>query len=175
MARYQLAAIGVLDTAEAVFLLPGCDGWAAYQAWIAAGNVPDPVAAVAPSREALIADLWGAVKERREQCKAGGVEVGGYWFHTDIDSRLQWLGMRSEGESLSIGLPWKTMSGAFTPITAQLVADVYAAIKAKEIAAFARGEALRAALNAADDPREIDIAAGWPASFNDPAPIPETP
>lgn len=164
---FRLAAIGVIDAATGERIGLDSSRWPEYEAWIAAGNVPEPVAAVAPSRDALLADLWGAVKERREQCKAGGVQVGGYWFHTDIDSRLQWLGMRSEGESLSIGLPWKTMSGTFTPITAQLVADVYAAIKAKEIAAFAHGEALRAALNAADDPREVDLAAGWPESYGE--------
>jgi len=164
---FQLAAIGVIDSATGERIGLDSPRWPEYEAWIAAGNVPEPIPAVAPSRDALLADLWGAVKERREQCKAGGVEVGGYWFHTDIDSRLQWLGMRSEGASLSIGLPWKTMTGEFTPITAQLVADVYAAIKAKEIAAFGRAEALRATLNAADDPRLVDINAGWPASYGE--------
>lgn len=164
---FQLAAIGVVDAATGERIGLDSPRWPEYEAWIAAGNVPEPIAAVAPLREALIADLWGAVKERREQCKAAGVQVGGYWFHTDIDSRLQWLGMRSEGGALSVGLPWKTMSGQFTPITAQLVSDVYAAIKAKEIAAFARAETLRALLNAADDPRLVDINAGWPASYGE--------
>lgn len=172
---FLLAAIGVIDAVTGERIGLDSPRWQEYEAWIAAGNVPEPVAAVAPSREALIADLWGAVKERREQCKAGGVEVGGYWFHTDVESRLQWLGMRSEGGGLSIGLPWKTMSGAFVPITAQLVADVYAAIKSKEIAAFAHAEALRAELNAAPDPRTVSLDSGWPASYNDPAPVPLEP
>ena len=172
---FRLAAIGVIDAATGERIGLDSPRWPEYEAWIAAGNVPEPIAAVAPSRAALIADRWGWVKERRQRVTEGGVLVGAHWLHTDLYSRTQWLGMLVAGAGLPAGINWKTMSGDFVTLTPTLVQQVFAAIQAKELAAFAHGEALRSALDAADDPRDVDIDAGWPASFNDPQPAPPMP
>lgn len=181
MARYQLSSIGVLDTADGVHLLPGCDGWAAYQAWIAAGNVPDPVPVVPVPRDVTLAGLWGRIKELRQRCKDGGVAVSiagtERWFHTDADSRIQWLDLLTDVRdgTLQAGLLWKSMSGDFVALTDEVVLAYRAALKVKETAAFTRAEVLRAAINNAADPLLVDLTTGWPANFNDPLPIPETP
>lgn len=177
---FQLAAVGVIDPATLERIGLDHPRWPEYEAWLAAGNVPQPLPAVAPSREALLADQWSAIKERRRQCTNGGVavDVAGEdrWFHTDADSRIQWLDLLADVRDGTLEPTlWKSMSGVFVPLTDDIVLAYRAALKAKERAAFVRAETLRAAVNAAADPREIDITAGWPASYDDPLPIPEAP
>lgn len=180
MARYQLRPVGVLDTDNGESItIADTDRWNSYQAWIASGNMPDPEAVVVVRRAEVIARLWGLIKERRQRCTEGGAKISisgvDRWVHTDLFSRTQWIGMVLLGAGLPAGLTWKTMSGDFVTLTPTIVQQVFAAILSKEAAAFARGEELRAAINGASDPLTVDITAGWPASYDDPLPIPEIP
>lgn len=43
MARYALRQVGVYDTLLLMPVTPGTLAWNAYLAWLAAGNVPDPM------------------------------------------------------------------------------------------------------------------------------------
>lgn len=172
MARYELRPRGVWDADLGAAVVPE-DGepWRDYERWIADGNVPDTPATPAVDRAALLDALWSEVKERRRRCVLAGalVVIGGAdrWFHTDLDSRTQWLAMRGDGDQLEAGIAWKTMDGSFVQLTPAIVTEVYAAIRAKERAAFVRGEQLWAQLNAAPDPLTVPLDVGWPASFGE--------
>ena len=54
MARYRLMPVGVYDTQDGKRLIPSSgEPWDAYQAWLAAGNVPDPYVPPTPPPETL--------------------------------------------------------------------------------------------------------------------------
>jgi hypothetical protein len=113
--------------------------------------------------------LWERVKQRRQACIEGGAKVtigtDSKWFHTDLFSRTQWLGLVVLGQSLPVGVQWKCMDNSFVELTPTVVQQVFAAIQTKEQAAFVKAEMLRAAIDAAADPRAVDITAGWPESY----------
>lgn len=133
----------------------------------------------APSLEDRRAAVWEAVKSERKSRVNGGVQVGDHWYHTDVDSRVQHMQLSRDadaiiaaGGSLSDqllvgGNPviWKTMANTFLPMTAGLAQSVVEAIKLLDAQAFARAEALRAQIEASEDPEAIDITAGWPAIY----------
>lgn len=125
------------------------------------------------------AQVWGAIKARRDGLKVGGVPVGEYWFHTDADSRIQHLGLKDKARDLLAAggamtdpitilgqpVPWKTLSGAFVMMTAQLAFDIVAAVADLDAQAFGAAEVHRQALEVAADPVTYDFSAGWPASY----------
>lgn len=139
-------------------------GWAMAmdQQWLSLpeGCTVESVADVAGLRAAA----WEAAKAKRASVMGGGVLVGQHWFHTDVDSRVQWLGLVLMGEELP-PIPWRTMTGNYVELTRPLVLQVFGAIAAREQAVFARGEQLRQAIYGSDLPQSVDINAGWPASF----------
>lgn len=112
----------------------------------------------------LRAELVDRIKAERDRRKHGGTLVDGHWFHSDVDSRLQQLGLFVMGESVP-AVPWRTMGGEFVTMSQALAAAIFYAVAVNDAALFARAEVLRAAVAAAADPRTVDINAGWPATF----------
>lgn len=127
---------------------------------------------------------WEAIKAERDARKVGGINVdtpfGPQWFHSDIDSRIQHLGLKDRardllaaGGTLLDGLlilgselvMWKTMGGTFVPITAQLAFDIVAAGADLDAQLFAVAEGHRVAMEALPDPTQYDFSGGWPARF----------
>ncbi|SPR99545.1 DUF4376 domain-containing protein [Cupriavidus taiwanensis] len=135
----------------------------------------------APTIEFLRARAWEAIKAERDRRKSAGVLVGGAWFHSDVDSRIQWLGVKDTArEMLSAGLSatdvvlvlgqplqWKTLTGEFVAVTAQLAIDVVEATKQLDARLFAVAEAKRAAMETAADPASIDVLDGWPVMYGE--------
>lgn len=125
------------------------------------------------------AAVWRRIQDRRDTLKAGGVQVGTQWFHTDDSSRIQYLGLKDRARDLlaaggSMADPitilgkavqWKTMDGSFVPITAQLAFDIVSAVGDLDAAAFAVAETHRAAMMASPDPAAYDFSTGWPVVF----------
>lgn len=113
------------------------------------------------------AAIWEAIKaERDRRAQEGGYLAAGKWFHSDTFSRTQQLGLLMMGPSVPDGLQWKTMDGTFVPMTPTLAGQIFTAAATQDAAMFAHAEALRAAVNAAEDPEAVDITAGWPATFS---------
>jgi hypothetical protein len=108
---------------------------------------------------------WLEIQDRRERCRQGGVKVGAYWFHTDDTSRIQIIGLLLMGQQLPSNIMWKTMSGAFVPMTPALVQQIFQALLMKELQAFQVGEQHRAQLLQSADPANYDFSAGWPPSY----------
>lgn len=114
------------------------------------------------------AQLWEQIKTIRDRrTREGGYQAGGYWFHSDEFSRIQQLGLVMLGLNMPQGLQWKTMSGAFVTMTPSLASAIFAAAAAADMATFAHAQALKAQVDAADDPATVAITAGWPAIYSE--------
>jgi hypothetical protein len=136
--------------------------------------VQDPNSPVAiPTQAVLDADIldltrlkvWAAVKEKRDELQAGGVYVGGYWFNSDPNSRIQQVSLRLLGAALPSGIMWKTLSNTFVEMTQQLAEDIFTASVQWDMQIFAVAENYRHQILASSDPTSIDISTGWPAGF----------
>lgn len=148
-----------------------------YLAWLKAGNTvePDPSYSV----EGIRAQKWEAIKEQRDSRKAAGVFVNGYWYHSDADSRIQWLGTKDSardvlaaGGDMSTQVPingqplrWKTMSGEYVMVTVQTAFDVVEATKGLDAILFYQAEVKKAALYQSPTPETFDTAAGWNKTY----------
>lgn len=109
-------------------------------------------------------ELWEQIKiERDRRIQEQGYVAGGKRFHGDTFSRTQQMGLVMLGAGIPPGLQWKTMDGSFITMTPTLAQQIFAAAAASDIALFGHAEALRAQVNAAEDPSSVDITAGWPA------------
>lgn len=126
---------------------------------------------VIPPAPAPASDIWNRIKMERERRKNGGVLVGGNWFHTDSDSRIQVMGLVILGTNIAPGTNWKTMaknpdgSPIFVPMTRDLANQIFQAIADLDKTAFAKAEEHRIAMEASPTPASYDFSAGWPAIF----------
>ena len=125
------------------------------------------------------AEIWNRIKAKRDAIKAGGVKVGTKWYHTDSDSRIQYLGLlekaraaRAAGgtdatrlQALGQDIKWKTMDGSFIYLTVKHAEDIFAAVTDLDAAAFVAAETHRIAMEASADPAAYDFSVGWPATF----------
>jgi hypothetical protein len=113
-----------------------------------------------------VARMWEAIQaERDRRTQAGGYRVGVNWFHSDTFSRTQQLALLLAGANIPAGLLWKTMGGAFVPMTQTLAGQILPAAIAQESATFTAAETHRAAMEASADPTAYDFSGGWPATF----------
>lgn len=174
MARYAILGDGTVENiieADAAFAasvgaIPAGDDTNIGDAWDGS-TFSRPAHAVDP--EAVRAQQWERIKAERDRRKFAGFQVGAEWFHSDPDSRTQQLMLYTKAVSGKPvpAVPWKTLGGAFTPMSAELAEAIGDAAAAHDIALFARAEALRAEVMAAEDPGAVDILAGWPAVFGE--------
>lgn len=100
----------------------------------------------------------------------GGYLASGKWFHSDMVSRTQQLGLLALGQNIPSGLMWKTMDGTFVQMTPDLAQQILAAASAQDSATFSFRMNLMAALKKMDDPWTVDITVGWPTIYQDTIP-----
>jgi hypothetical protein len=113
-------------------------------------------------------DIWKKIKDERDRrINSGGYKVGAKWFHSDLLSRSQQLGMVILGASIPANLQWKTMDGSFIAMTQELAGQVFAAATASDIAIFTAAEAHKAAMEANADPAAYDYLTGWPLVYGE--------
>lgn len=131
-----------------------------------------------PMRSQQIA-AWKAIESHRDARRFAGVQVGGYWFHTDPDSRNLLLGIKDQArdvlasggtmvtvlQKLGQDIQWKTLSGPRTPMTVQLSFTVVSAIGDLDAICHYVGDQHESAMRASSDPTNYDFSAGWPESF----------
>lgn len=103
--------------------------------------------------------------ERDFRRRAGGYKAAGKWFHSDIESKIEQLGLDKLGPMIPPGLAWKTMDGTMAPMTATLAAAVFAAGVTKSVALFEASEQHIAAVTASGDFAGHDYFSGWPTSY----------
>lgn len=122
-----------------------------------------PEAELAETRAGLIAK----VKQIRDyKTENGGYFTNGKWFHSNVFSRTQQVGLVISGQSLPPGLMWKSMDGSFIEMTPSLAAAVFTAAVQQDTALFAYAEYLINQINTSSNPDTIDLYSGWPATFN---------
>ena len=109
--------------------------------------------------------VWEAIKAKRDLLQASGVKVGTHWFHSDVQSRVQQLGLLLFGASLPTGIMWKTLDGAFVLMTPTLAQQIFQASAASDMAIFAVAEHHKAAMVASPTPTTYDFSGGWPATY----------
>jgi hypothetical protein len=126
-----------------------------------------------PSKEEMDADrdywtrvrVWLEIKAKRDALQASGVKVGTHWYHSDVSSRVQQLGLLLFGASLPTGIMWKTLDGAFVSMTPTLAQQIFQSSAASDMAIFAVAEGHKARMNASPTPTTYDFSGGWPATY----------
>lgn len=111
------------------------------------------------------ASKWDAIQAERDKRKVAGYLVSGHRFHSDPDSRIQQLGLVMLGANIPAGLMWKTIGGAFVPMTPELAQAIFATTAYADTAIFAAAEAHRATMAALTDAAAVaayDHSSGWP-------------
>lgn len=111
--------------------------------------------------------VWEWIKAERDRRQVGGVKVGDKWFHSDMSSRIQQMGLAFMGANIPQGLQWKTMDGSFIVMTQALAQQVFNAQAASDQTIFGIAEAHRVALAAAPDPAAYDYLTGWPKIYGE--------
>jgi hypothetical protein len=150
-----------------IFIVEGARGWPEFQEWLAAGNTPEPFKAEAQIKF----EMWGNIKADRDCRMDGGfkVEVGPdvlKWFHSDLKSRTQHLGLLLAGAAVP-PIQWKTMDGSFVPMSQVIAQAIFQAAMVLDSALFTVAEQHKAAMEVSADPASYDFSTGWPEAFDD--------
>lgn len=106
---------------------------------------------------------WERIKAERDRRKGAGVTYSGAGWHTDDASRIQYLGLKTQG--IPPGLKWKTIGGAFADLSPAVLDAVMNTVATYDTALFVAAETHRAMMRASPDPLGYDFAGGWPAAF----------
>jgi len=113
-------------------------------------------------------NMWLLIQgERDRRTSTGGYKVGDYWFHSDDISRIQQLALTMMGANMPSGVMWKTMSGAFVPMTPTLAGQIFQAAAASDISIFSVAEAKKAEMLATSTPATYDYLSGWPLMYGE--------
>lgn len=151
-----------------------------YQAWRSIPWTPELIEEASTQRAALTEiernKVWNHIQEERSRRKFSGVQAEGKWFHSDNDSRVQWLGLARKADLLiAQGSPvteqlvvngkdsiWKLMGGGYVPVTVGLAIAVVEAIEVLDSQAHEAAEIHNANMRESDDPHAYDFSTGWP-------------
>ncbi len=119
-------------------------------------------------RDAMTKDnVWTAIKaERDRRTQEGGSRVGNNWFHSDQPSRTQQIALVILGAGIPAGLMWKTMSGAFVPMTPTLAQQVFGAAVMLDSLVFGAAEQHRVRMMASSTPWSYDFSKSWPLTYD---------
>ncbi len=133
------------------------------------------------SKRAKAGDVWtpstflvyasartSAIKDWRTA--NGGYLASGKWFHSDMVSRTQQLGLLALGQNIPAGLMWRTMDGSSILMTPTLAQQILQAASVQDTAMFDFRGKLIAALGKMSDPWTVDLTAGWPPIYQDGTP-----
>lgn len=152
-------------------------------------QIPESEPEAEPTLNELKAKLWEMVKWVRSHYEYGGVNVNGYWFHTDTESRIKHTNMDLDAkfaiadgalptDSFKIAgydIPWTTMANTSVMLTNELVMSVATAIKILDLQIYPYSQSLRTQINNAEskeDLEQINIWTGWPQTFIAPVQLP---
>jgi hypothetical protein len=135
--------------------------------WQGGGQIPPQADLDLLVIELIKVRQWKAIQEIRDTKKGGGVRAGEHWYHSDETSRIQQLGLVMFGANLPPNIMWKTMGGAFTPMTPTLAKDIFIAVAMSDQRIFAVAEQKKAAMLASPDPLNYNFETGWPLVYGE--------
>lgn len=112
------------------------------------------------------AEMWERIKQKREQNTHIGCYVASIdkWFHADINSRQQYIFMRTLSQ-IPQETMWKTMDNSFVEMTKALLDELSLALFAQEQADFANAERHRLQMLATESPLDYDFSDGWSTTY----------
>lgn len=150
---------------DAVIVAPGSTAPAA--GWSYSNGQFLPPVSVPQDLDAVKATWWEAIKrERDRRTQTGGYHAAGHWFHSDVFSRTQQMGLVMMGANIPGNLQWKTMNGTFVTMTPALAQQVFEAAAVSDAALFARAEEIRIAMET--NPLTFNLQAqSWPAIYGE--------
>lgn len=126
-------------------------------------------AALAANLSSAKESKWNSIKDYRNKLtQDGGFKASNKWFHSDVFSRSQQLGLVMLGNSIPAGLMWKTMDGSFVEMTPVLAQEVFQSATLQDSALFSHAETLNTqvqALQTVEEVQAFDITAGWPETY----------
>ena len=126
-------------------------------------------------------EMWERIKTERDKRLLNGINVGGKWFHSDVYSITQHLGLKDNARDIlaagggmsdpliANGNPvmWKTLDGSFVALTVQTIFDVVEAGKNMQAAIFTAAEIHKAQMGATTEPWTYNYSVNWPLSYAD--------
>lgn len=104
-------------------------------------------------------------QERDFRRRAGGYKVGDKWYHSDIESKIEQMALKSMGLAIPPGLKWKTMDGTKVTMTASLADNIFDAGVVKSVMLFEAGETHIANLENVVDFTGYNYFTGWPQCY----------
>jgi hypothetical protein len=120
--------------------------------------------------------IWSDIKAYRDAITStGGYKVRAndkdYWFHSDVFSRTQQIGLVLLGTSIPAGLQWKTMDGSYIEMTQALAQQIFAAAAASDANIFNVAKVHYTAIQAFNTVEEITNydwrSIGWPEIYKE--------
>lgn len=127
---------------------------------------------------------WLLLKQYRDAIKQKGVNVNGFWFHTDDGSRIQFLQLERKAEkvlanggtsstvltvmTLQGESPinnWKTMSGARTAMTVDIAQKLPLAVELLDALCFGVCDYHLLVINNSLDPDNYNFMTLWPTVY----------
>lgn len=166
---YQLLEKGVLRLSDNKEIKPDRSDvdWQSYQAWVAAGGVPD---AMAPPAAPPISELRALQKSHVNQIRdikmALGVTYNGNVYDSDAIAALNLtatLALVLSGATLPPGFTWRTKNNMNIAMTPAELRGLAGALFQRGQAVYAASWTHKANIDAATDPANYDIRSGWPA------------
>jgi hypothetical protein len=165
MARYRVESVGVYDTIAMASVTPNeFAQWMEYQAWLAAGNSPDPETVPAPlpvaaQRAEALARLDVEVTTRMDANRVAA--VGRLWPMNPINVAVA-LVHRAAMPPVPGGFTLPDASRVQVPLNSAQLSQIITAYSDRLVAFNSRFAALVSQINASPDPLSIDITIGWP-------------
>ena len=160
MKRYELRPRGVFDRQTNRVVLATSPEWAAYTAWLDAGNAPDKAQAPAPGqsleeRRAKVARLVDQeLVKRSAQCTASA--VGATWSAAQLEF------MSAVCAAARGALAWRDAGGTELQLSEAQQASILGAMAAARRQLLEHSWALKRSILSSGNPEAVDITAGWP-------------
>jgi len=135
-----------------------------YLNWLDEGNTP--ILADTPNTTAN--EIIENIKiERNRRMLEGGYQVDGKWFHSDMLSRNQQIGLVMLGDNIPAGLQWKTMDGTFIDMTPELANKIFIAASISDTNIFQVSEQHILNVENSPNPFDYDYLTDWPPIFGE--------
>lgn len=164
-ARYELRPVGVFDRHLNRVIGRRDQAWAAYQAWVAAGNAPESAVPLARSLELRRAEAAAAVNVARARALAGGLDFEGHRYDTNEASRAQLtaaVATVNAGFPLLDGFTWRTENNLDVAMDEPTLLSLAFAMYQHAKRIYRHSWKLKHAIAASAEPESIDVASGWP-------------
>lgn len=127
--------------------------------------LPDEADLLEKKRSLHQEKVWRAIQVERDARTAGGIKVGENWFHSDLFSRVQQLGLVMFGANLPANINWKTLGGAYAVMTPELAVQIFQALATSDMTVFGVAEWHKAQMMQLEDPGSYDFSGGWPVAY----------